>query len=202
MASSRIRGIRQAIPAGTVLARTGIGKGPPAAVKIGALLGGAGASGAAFVRANQTKDTNVVGTTTNDDATAGNIGEYITAAVAIGSEVSVTSGAAFNLTSISLTAGDWDVSGAMGFDGNAGTVRTSAKAWASSVSASAPADMADAQGIVMDSSDANSGQDIVLPTGVRRFSLATTTTIYFSGYAVFSVSTLFAYGRIRARRVR
>lgn len=58
--SNRIRGIRQPIPAGTILARTGIGSGPPRATKIGQVLQGAGAAGAAFVRANQT-DTTIAG---------------------------------------------------------------------------------------------------------------------------------------------
>src|SRR5712671_6777035 len=49
------------------------------------------------------------GTTTNDNAAAGNVGEYIVGTAAIDS-VSITTGTPVNVGSISLTAGDWDVS--------------------------------------------------------------------------------------------
>ena len=51
-----------------------------------------------------------VGTTTNNNAAAGDVGQMITATVAAGAAVSISTGAAANVTSISLTAGDWDVS--------------------------------------------------------------------------------------------
>jgi hypothetical protein len=55
-----------------------------------------------------------IGTTTNDDAAAGHIGEYVSSMVPGGTGPALTSGAASNITSISLTAGDWDVSGGPG----------------------------------------------------------------------------------------
>ena len=48
------------------------------------------------------------GTTTNDDAASGKVGEYIHAEVLSGSAISLTNATAANLTSITLTAGDWD----------------------------------------------------------------------------------------------
>src|SRR5574337_1898836 len=53
----------------------------------------------------------ILGTTTNDDAAAGYIGEVISSNIAVGSAVSLSSGTIANITSISLTAGDWDVYG-------------------------------------------------------------------------------------------
>src|SRR5260221_11377663 len=56
-----------------------------------------------------------VGSTTNDSAVAGNIGEIVTATLATGSAVVLTTNTTANVTSISLTAGDWDVTGTVVF---------------------------------------------------------------------------------------
>ena len=52
----------------------------------------------------------IVGTTTNDSATAGYVGEVITSSVPVGSAVSLTTAVSAvsgkTITSISLTAGD------------------------------------------------------------------------------------------------
>lgn len=57
----------------------------------------------------------VIGTTTNDSAAAGSVGEVISSTVLFASAVSLTTGVGANLTSISLTAGDWDVWGSASF---------------------------------------------------------------------------------------
>src|SRR4029077_4886616 len=51
----------------------------------------------------------LLGTATNDNATAGNVGEYIESVIPAGAAIAITSATNTNLTSISLTAGDWDV---------------------------------------------------------------------------------------------
>jgi len=48
-------------------------------------------------------------TTTNDSATAGNVGEYVESVIVTGSSTALTTATAKTVTSISLTAGDWDV---------------------------------------------------------------------------------------------
>src|SRR5690349_16625741 len=65
--------------------------------------------------------TSLAGTATNDDAAAGKIGEYIESEVLSGSAVSLTTNTAANITSISLTAGDWDVWGAAVYQLGSGT---------------------------------------------------------------------------------
>jgi len=50
--------------------------------------------------------TGIVGTTTNNNAQAGSVGEYIESVIASGSSVSLTTSVMVNMTSISLTAGD------------------------------------------------------------------------------------------------
>src|ERR1019366_4169569 len=59
----------------------------------------------------------IVGTATNDNATAGNVGEHIQA---VASNVVATDATFVNITSISLTAGDWDVTGISVYEANSG----------------------------------------------------------------------------------
>ena len=66
----------------------------------------------------------LVGTTTNDSAAAGHVGEYIQSVIVSGSAVALTSTTPANLTSISLTAGDWVVDAVFQFTGNAATTVT------------------------------------------------------------------------------
>src|SRR5262249_6297435 len=63
----------------------------------------------------------IVGTTTNDDAPEGNIGELLSSFIASGSAVSLTTGVAANITSILITPGDWDVTANAYFSATATT---------------------------------------------------------------------------------
>src|SRR6185312_14765343 len=51
------------------------------------------------------------GTTTNDNASSGNVGQLISSNIVSGSSVSLTTATPLDITTISLTAGDWDVQG-------------------------------------------------------------------------------------------
>lgn len=51
----------------------------------------------------------IPGTTTNDSAGTGKVGEYLSASVASGSGVSVVSNTAVTVTSLSISAGNWSV---------------------------------------------------------------------------------------------
>jgi hypothetical protein len=140
--------------------------------------------------------TGLLGTTTNNNASAGYWGEYVTAS---GSAVSLTSGTAANITSISLTAGDWDVTGTIQFVPAAST--TTSQMFSGVSNTSGANGTFDQTTITRYPLSAGSGST-VLPTPVSRFSLSTTTTIFLVGSASFAVSTMTANGLIRARRVR
>ena len=146
----------------------------------------------------------LLGTATNDDAAAGNVGEYVSATLGVGSELSLTTATVINVTSISLTAGDWDVAGTVQVgNANANPVFTSVQGGASTTSATLPSvEKTFAMSFHEATSDpaANVDSSWVIPT--QRFSLATTTTVYLVGKVAFSVGTLSIYGSIRARRVR
>lgn len=53
----------------------------------------------------------ITGTTTNDSANAGAVGELLKSTVASGSGISQLSATPINITSLSLTPGDWEVTG-------------------------------------------------------------------------------------------
>lgn len=144
------------------------------------------------------------GTTTNDSATAGNIGEYVSANIATGSAVSLVSETAKTVTSISLTAGDWDVSILGKFLG-AGTTtvnRIVASVSLATNTLDATIDrytqVGGAGGVIFN--NAGGEADAVVPSA--RLSLSGTTTVFFVALAGFSVSTCTAAGIIRARRRR
>lgn len=143
------------------------------------------------------------GTTTNDDAVAGRVGELITAQVVVGSAVPLTSSTATNITSVSLTAGDWDLTGLIGFAPADTTNVTYAEASISNTSATRNTTLGNLIGEGYTASGSVIGTNGLLwPLPLVRRSLAATTTVYLIGYASFSISTLGAYGLLRARRVR
>jgi hypothetical protein len=143
----------------------------------------------------------LVGTTTNDNANAGNVGEFISSNVAIGSAVSLTTATPANVTSISLTAGDWDVRGNIGFSEAGTTTSTSQIAAIGQTSATLPT--APNGGCYNSNSGSGvTGAGFVMSTGSCRVTLASTTTLYLVAQANFAISTNAAYGFIGARRVR
>jgi hypothetical protein len=140
------------------------------------------------------------GTNTNDDAATGYVGEYIESIVAVGSAVSLTSGIIANVTSISLSAGDWDVSGQVALVCGASTSITRGAGAISLTSAS----LEDPYRSTLAGGAFTPGAVVpyafALPR--RRISISTTTTVYLTGFATFTVSTCSAFGGINARRVR
>jgi hypothetical protein len=132
------------------------------------------------------------------NATTGTVGEYVSSLVAIGSPQSLSNGTAANVTSISLTAGDWDVEGNVNFTETTSTV-TARTAGISSTSATLPTDGSEAYCGVQSTvtSETNS-----IPLPRKRISIASTTTVYLVAKATFSAGTCGGFGAITARRVR
>ncbi len=136
---------------------------------------------------------NIVGTTAAGNANAGSVGEVISSSVPDASRVNLTSSITANLTSISLSAGDWDVYGNISF---VGTATTDAAAWCSLTSATLP-------DTSLYSSIRNITTSLVLgmTTPFLRVNVSTTTTVYISGFAIFA-ATGYMCGNIYARRRR
>lgn len=121
------------------------------------------------------------------------------------SGVPLTSGSVFDVQGISLTPGDWDIRGTVGFRTGtstsitflAGGISTTSGALGSTVSDIEPSFFMRLQAEVPTS---NSNQHYPIATG--RLNLATTTIVYLVARGDFTVGTLRGYGWIGARRVR
>lgn len=148
----------------------------------------------------QVTTTIIQGSTTNDSASAGILGEYLTAAAA-STTVSLTTATPANAITLSLTAGDWDVQGIGVFQTALTTSVTATQVGLSTTTATFGADGSytrDNFAAVVPG--AIEWRDS--PTPVLRISLAATTTVYLVVQSAFTVSTQTAGGVIRARRVR
>jgi len=140
----------------------------------------------------------IIATTTNNNANAGSVGEYITSVIGSGSAVSLTTGTAANVTSITLTPGDWDVSGVVEFTPAAGTAVTYIAGSSGTTSATHNAQ----NGFLIGGIGAGIVGVLANPIGTVRYSVASNTTVYLVAQSAFSGGTMAAYGFIGARRAR
>lgn len=158
--------------------------------------------------ANGTQLSGVLGTTTNNNAPAGYIGEIQTATVAVGSAQALTTATPLNNTSLSLTAGDWDVSGTADFIPAASTSITLLQAGLGTTTATFLTQAGgggvgpDPSALFAQAAAVPGANVITLDVGPVRVSLAASATIFFVAQATFTVAALSVYGTLRARRVR
>ena len=139
----------------------------------------------------------IQGVTNASNASAGNVGEYVTSNVPVASGVSLATTTPKDITTITLTAGDWDVFGIGAFHPT-GTC-TLISVWISTTSATEP-DFSNVSSLTLTSIGAPN-TSIAAP--YFRFSSSTgSTTIYLSCVSVFSTGAVTASGTISARRVR
>lgn len=140
------------------------------------------------------------GVTDASNAGAGYIGEVLRGNVATGSAVTLTTATYADVTSIALTAGDWEVMGAIGFNGTiTGTLFLGFYGTATGNS-NTGLDLSETA--VQNTLAPTAVTDIVDALPVFRVNISATTTYYLKAYAVFTVGTCKAYGTIRARRIR
>lgn len=138
------------------------------------------------------------GVTNGSSAPAGAVGEYPTPGTATGTSLTTVSMA--NCASVSLTAGEYDVSGSVYFIPAASTTVSGVIAGISTTSASVPVTNV-GQATVMNLTF-TTGQNQYIPTPTVRIGpLSSTTTVYLVGQATFGASTMTCNGFIRARRV-
>lgn len=151
---------------------------------------------------------NITGTTTNDAAAAGSVGELLTANVTSGAPVTgAATTVAVNITSLSLTAGDWDVSAHCNYalTGVTATVYSCGLGTTTGVQLSA----AGGGGVGTDPLTQQAATFGTTITGTQsqkvgpvRVTLASTTTIFLVTNNTFSAGTYNTYGTLRARRMR
>ena len=150
----------------------------------------------------------IVGTKTNDSAPAGNVGELLTTQVAAaGAVAGAASTASANVTSVSLTAGDWIVQGTCSliWTGVTATVQRCGLGTTTDVQASQAGGSGigtDPLTVIIGTFGTTLSGTTALSTPVARVSVASTTTIYLVAGMTYSAGSFTQYGSIRAWRVR
>lgn len=150
----------------------------------------------------------VVGTTTNSDAVAGNVGEYKTTTVAVAATIAgAATGVSKDITSVSLTAGDWVVTG------SCNTVWTGLTATVANcglgTTTNTLAGQAGGSGIGTDPNTieiATFGTTLsgtkVMNAPMTRVTIAATTTIFLVANMTYSAGSFTQHGTIKAWRIR
>ena len=138
----------------------------------------------------------ITGTSTNNSASAGIVGEYKEAIVPYASRGSLTSNVAANTVTLSLPAGDWDVTGIANFDVTTGPSQYIACS-IGTTSATFAGD--DKSTFISGAMTVGYQSGVTAPT--VRLSLAATTTVYLVAKSAFTGNMSF-WGMLRARRVR
>lgn len=139
----------------------------------------------------------IAGTTTNNSANAGSVGEYISSTVLVGSPVSLTTSTDKTITSIPLSAGDYDVTGFIGFTPSLGASITSLRGCIS-LTTNLTADPEVRQNFP--AFVPNAGFGYTVPT--MRVLTPSAITVYLTAQATFTAAGLSGYGTIQARRRR
>lgn len=138
----------------------------------------------------------IVGTTTNNNANAGSVGEFLTNST---TAVPLSNGSYTTIASVTLTAGDWDVSGNIRYIAAGTTTMTAAE---SSISSTTNVRGTDDATNALYGIATGAGIGLRIPAPVTRFSVASSTIVYLTGVTNFNISTMTANGFIRARRIR
>ena len=143
----------------------------------------------------------LAGVTDASDAAAGKIGEEVRSSVASASAVTLTTNQYSDVTSVSLTAGDWDVSGMVSFTGGAVT-GTQFSAGFGTASGNSATGLVAGDNLVTTLGAPGVGIDPGMAIPQYRINVSSTTIIYLKAFALFTLGTAKAYGRISARRRR
>lgn len=151
-------------------------------------------NGNLFLQGYLQTSTGILGTTSGANAGAGYVGQPLTNSA---SGVSMTSGTPVNVVSLSLTAGDWLVSGTVQFVPAGSTTVSSLLAAVSTTSGSVGA-FQNWNNLIL---PFTTGVSQVLPTPILHVNVSTTTTVYLVGDPTFGTSTMTASGFIQAYRI-
>lgn len=154
--------------------------------------------------------TAIKGTTSNDAASAGYVGETIRTDKLRSAATSLSSGVTTNIVSVTLTAGDWNLTGVLGALVTGTTSVTAVLYAISTTSATLPSGndsfaVPNASGEVRmqwASSASVPANDTTYQITSYAINIASTTTFYMVVNPTFSISTMSGYGMLQARRVR
>ena len=136
------------------------------------------------------------GVTDGSLAAAGQIGENVVASQ-FANQAMVT-GVPINVTSLSLTAGDWNIEGNVWMSASVGMINANSSCSTTSATLDPP-------GVPGRMQILNSGgtlASVCMPTGGKFLSFSAPTAIYLVAMATFTSGTCNAQGSIHARRAR
>lgn len=136
----------------------------------------------------------IIGVADASNAFTGSVGEFISSVIPLASALTLSNLININITSITLSAGDWDVWGNISI---LGPDIQACFGWTSTVSGTTP----DAS-LYNAINNAGSLFNFHFSVPQLRYSLSTSTIIYLSTQSKFSSGTTIACGGIYARRVR
>lgn len=139
------------------------------------------------------------GNNTNTAPPAGFIGEQIRSALAAASQITLTTNTPANVTSITLSAGIWDISGIVSFGTNAATSSTAYQIGIGTTSATIPGNFGDDSLSITNAAILNQSISFSIPS--LRVTLSGSTVYYLVCQATFTLNAKTAYGRISATRV-
>ena len=144
----------------------------------------------------------VLGTTTNNNASAGYVGEYIESVVAADSVTAAANGVYKDLTSITLTAGDWDVTFLMDIN-NAGVAAILYGGGIGTATGTSTTGLVIGSNFLYTGGTVSVGANTGIAIPSYRISIASTTTYYGKCVAYYPAGGPPKFGgRVSARRVR
>lgn len=146
------------------------------------------------------------GTATNDNAGAGDVGEYLESVVAVGSAVPLVNATPKDITTLTLSPGDWEITASVNVLGS-GTTSFSGAIGSISPTLNTLDTTPLAFGIVTYGASpvvtpAATAGVLNMNCGPVRKSLSVSTPFHLVGQGMFTLSTATAWGTIRARRLR
>ena len=131
---------------------------------------------------------------------SGGVGTIISSTILSASAIPMSDGATADVTSITLTAGDWDVRANVCTLPAAGTTTSRISGWISTTSATPPT-APNAGAYTYFHPVAATSEPAYFFVGIQRISVSSPTTVYLSAAFNFAVSTLGAFGYLEARRI-
>jgi hypothetical protein len=142
-------------------------------------------------------------TSTNDNAAAGNVGEYVNAFVPNTTPVALVNNTAAAIFSLPIpTGGDWDITGFVGFNGSAATAVQYMGGAVDATANSVPSDGASFYLPVFGQTPFNYISIVKHALPTARASLAGPATYYCNVLVGFTPGSVSAFGSLRARRMR
>jgi hypothetical protein len=145
----------------------------------------------------------IIGTTNIDNASTGNVGEYVETVIPVGSAVALSTGTAATIATLSLSGGDWDISAEVSYITATSTSVTLTRASISQTTNTMDFTNGRVTGgffaATVPTAQNNAFNIVVGPV---RFNTNTTSNFFLVAQGTFTAAALSAYGIIRARRIR